>query len=153
MNTTNPPGPTLATIIGSTGKAHRIVRGKDGVVYCTCPAWAFSKSRPKICKHLKRFLSVVGSHRNPKVSIQKLVRDILERNYMAEHLSFSKGIFTWKKSFFYTFGNSADKYATRIQKLLGESGIRIKILETTDGRKSWPKISYFIVKFKVIQDA
>jgi len=38
------------------GTTHQIIRGADGVVYCTCWAWRMNK-RCKQCKHLDRFFA------------------------------------------------------------------------------------------------
>ena len=35
--------------------AYEIREGAEGVAYCSCPAWAFSKARPRSCKHLNLF--------------------------------------------------------------------------------------------------
>ena len=43
----------LETFSGSNGNTHSITEGDDGVVYCTCPGWKFSKVRPKTCAHLQ----------------------------------------------------------------------------------------------------
>ena len=43
----------LAEVDGSKGNTYNIVRGKDGVVYCTCWAWKMNKT----CKHLDEFFS------------------------------------------------------------------------------------------------
>ena len=39
----------------STDKSYEIRVGKDGRVYCTCPAWKFSRGtrEEKNCKHLR----------------------------------------------------------------------------------------------------
>lgn len=37
---------------GDSKSKYEIRRGKDGVVFCSCPAWRFSKKHPKVCKHI-----------------------------------------------------------------------------------------------------
>jgi predicted nucleic acid-binding Zn finger protein len=45
----------LATIKSSKGnREYQICQGQDGIVYCTCPAWRFSKGE-KTCKHLQGY--------------------------------------------------------------------------------------------------
>lgn len=50
-------GPILATVTSKTnpGRSYDIIMGKDGVMYCSCPAWRFRKD----CKHLQEFMHAV----------------------------------------------------------------------------------------------
>ena len=48
----------LKTVLSSNGDTTYDIRlGKDGVTYCTCPAWKFSKPKNGVrkCKHLVSF--------------------------------------------------------------------------------------------------
>lgn len=42
--------------------------GTDGEVYCSCPAWKFSKARPRVCKHIQAWTdSIVTNGQHLKV--------------------------------------------------------------------------------------
>ena len=40
-----------------SGKSYSLSLGKDGNVYCSCPAWRFQKTAAgkRTCKHIKAF--------------------------------------------------------------------------------------------------
>lgn len=42
------------------GRYYELREGADGVVYCNCPGWAFSKLRPRECKHMRAFAAEVA---------------------------------------------------------------------------------------------
>ena len=44
-----------AKILHETDNGWQIKVGKDGVMYCTCPAWRFQKSDRQPCKHMVAF--------------------------------------------------------------------------------------------------
>lgn len=45
---------------GTDGNRYHVIRlGADGVLYCDCPSWRFSKGPAKTCKHVRALLSTV----------------------------------------------------------------------------------------------
>ena len=51
-------GKPLTAIKGT--ESYNIVLGQDYRVYCTCPAWKFSKPPVKECKHLRELFDIEG---------------------------------------------------------------------------------------------
>ena len=73
------------------------------------------------------------------------VRETLEKAGIHSDKFFQrKGIFTFKRGFFYTHGQSAYKIAEKIKQALNA-----EVVEVLDDWQSWPKDSYFVVKFKL----
>jgi len=54
----------------STGDIYEIRRGGDGVTYCNCKGWIFSKAVPKTCKHLRAWQADPASLQNGHVTPQ-----------------------------------------------------------------------------------
>jgi len=58
-----------STILGDT---HEVRRGRDGVLYCTCPRWRFQESRAPHrrvnCKHIRAVLA--GKDRAEREALQ-----------------------------------------------------------------------------------
>lgn len=54
-------GPIIGQIKSSVpGHAPYDIRlGRDHRVYCSCPAWKYSKGPTKTCKHLKEFNAAI----------------------------------------------------------------------------------------------
>jgi len=72
-----PKDATVNATYGSKSNPDRkyyIVKGKDGVTYCTCPAWKFSKDQPKCCKHLSDYTGG-GSGRVTDENNEEFIRE------------------------------------------------------------------------------
>jgi predicted nucleic acid-binding Zn finger protein len=43
-------------VAGSNGNEYTVKQGRDGVVYCSCPAWKFQRkpAAQRTCKHVRR---------------------------------------------------------------------------------------------------
>jgi hypothetical protein len=63
----------LATVQSkSTGETYDIRRGADGVVYCACLGWRYSRLTPKSCKHVRAYLSELESNNGATMPQQPL---------------------------------------------------------------------------------
>ena len=62
-----------------------------------------------------------------------------------EKVSYSAktGEYTAKRSFFYKFGNTAEKFAIRVHEIYGDA----TITQSLESWNAWPKTSYFVAKF------
>jgi hypothetical protein len=65
----------LSTVQSSSSdKTYNIVRGLDGNVYCTCPAWKFQRltAEGRTCKHIKSWsASQLATKNISKVVVEK----------------------------------------------------------------------------------
>jgi hypothetical protein len=75
------------------------------------------------------------------------ILNILQKNGMIPDRFIQKknGTFEFRRGFFYTHGNSADRYADKIKLIFP----RAIIEETHDVWNPWPRDSYFQVIFKL----
>lgn len=51
----------MSQVLHVTDNGHKIVRGANGHIYCSCPAWRFQKVNPlkRTCKHLIAFAASI----------------------------------------------------------------------------------------------
>lgn len=55
-------------------KSYEIRRGKDGTIYCTCPAWRYQHLKggeTRTCKHLAEFFARNLSAPEPQAAVTK----------------------------------------------------------------------------------
>jgi len=78
-------------------------------------------------------------------SVKQLKTFLHSKGIYPERLSKRNGVFTYKRSFFYTHGNSSSKIAAKLAEVLKEYSF--ELVDDYDDWKSWPKTSYFVVKF------
>lgn len=41
------------------GTTYDLLEGADGIIYCSCPAWRFSREKPKSCKHMVEWAETI----------------------------------------------------------------------------------------------
>jgi hypothetical protein len=63
--------PTVLAVVESTrtGEQYEIRLGKDGVTFCACMGWRFSKERPRSCTHVREYQRDVALNPAPAVSV------------------------------------------------------------------------------------
>jgi hypothetical protein len=76
---------------------------------------------------------------------ERMEEKLNEKGFYPDKLTYSKNVWTFKKSYFYKMGQSADELAAKLTMLLPE----LVVLSSEDKHARWPKTSYFIVKFEV----
>ena len=76
---------------------------------------------------------------------QKRVKKVLEDSsvYPDKMVCKRNGMVEVKKSYFYRCGDSAEKLATRVQKVLEAEGVEVMV-DSRDDWAAWPKTSYFV---------
>ena len=79
----------------------------------------------------------------------KNIKKIIKENVSADKIIFQRnGNIKAKRFYFYTFGNTAEKFADKIRNSLRECGIEIEIVDKSDNWNAWPKNSWFEVIFR-----
>ena len=76
---------------------------------------------------------------------QKRVKEVLaDSNVYPEKMVCKRnGMVEVKKSYFYRHGDSAEKLAVQVQKVLEAKGLEVMV-DSRDDWAAWPKTSYFV---------
>ena len=77
--------------------------------------------------------------------LKRLVRETLP------HVTYStkRGVFIYKRSFFYRFGTNEEKVAKSVVSRLSSVGLRVQIVSMEEKWNQWPKNSWWQIEFKV----
>src|SRR5262249_38426798 len=83
---------------------------------------------------------------NPKKAFQNTVKDALTKAacQIDQVICRKNGSVEVKRSYFYPFGMTAEKYAEQISEPLAHEGI-LATVHGEDRWAAWPKTSYFVV--------
>jgi hypothetical protein len=108
-------------------------------------------------KNLQKFEEFINE--STEVSIEKVTtpaeRKALKNAFEnvvtgIDKLSFKKdGTIEGKHGYFYRHGDSPEKLAVKLTSALKSQGINIKVIDSYDDFKPWPKDSNFVVVFKI----
>jgi RIO-like serine/threonine protein kinase len=61
------------------------------------------------------------------------------------------GTFSFKRGFFYRHGMTAEKYAEMMCVRLKEARVEFQFLESIEDWNPWPKDSWFVARFKILE--
>ena len=75
---------------------------------------------------------------------ERIETALSKKGLYADKLTKNKGVWKFKKSYFYKLGQSAEAIAKKIEEALPEA----KIISASDRWNCWPKSSWFEVKFQ-----
>lgn len=78
----------------------------------------------------------------------KITRSMIEEVVGGKVIA-SKGIFKFRRGFFYTHGYTSEKFAASIAEKLGKAGFAFMVIEHHEHWASWPKDSYWEVSGKI----
>lgn len=79
---------------------------------------------------------------------ERIQNKLSKKGFYAEKLTKRKGIWTFKKSYFYHYGMSAEEAGAKIEEALP----RAKVLSVVNEWNCWGERSWFIVKFKMEEE-
>lgn len=76
---------------------------------------------------------------------ERIETELSKKGFYAEKLTKRKGVWTFKKSYFYHYGMSAEEVGMRIKEALPKA----EIISIVNEWNCWKERSWFIVKFKM----
>ena len=90
----------------------------------------------------KTIKAAIGSETND-------VRDSVFADKIATH---KDGSISICKGYFYTFGETPEKWGAKVLAALNNAGIVVKTMTTHDEWRAWPKDSYFVATITEVAD-
>ena len=60
------------------------------------------------------------------------------------------GTYSFKHGFFYRLGMTSEKWAEKVSKGLEKAGVTFELVDSTEDWNAWPKDSWFVATFKIV---
>lgn len=81
---------------------------------------------------------------------QEMKRKMREAGFHADAFMAKKdGTFEVRAGYFYTHGRTAEKFAAQVMAAAEKAGLGCVILDAENRWRSWPKTSFFWVRFRI----